>query len=95
MPRLYEQGAQIALERLGFGEASPGDAVAGDLEGDVAAAVGFEAGACAVELIAVELDDEAVSLPHGVDLVAGDELVGLGQREAGGVEEGEEGDLEL
>jgi hypothetical protein len=33
--------------------------------------------------VAVDLDDEALRAPDGVDLVAGDPGVGLGRREAG------------
>jgi hypothetical protein len=44
----------------------------------------------AVVGVAVELDDEPLVAPHGVDLVAGDALVDLGAGEAVAVDEAEE-----
>jgi hypothetical protein len=45
---------------------------------------GFRGG---VELAAVELDDEAVGSVDGVDFVAGDVLVALGERQVVALEE--------
>ena len=62
----------------------------GDAEGDesgveevgVAVAVLFEGAGGVVELAAVEFDEEVVVAVDGVDFVAGDGLVALGEREA-------------
>jgi hypothetical protein len=64
-------------------------AVVGDADGrepgveevGVAVAVVFEGVWCGVELAAVEFDDEVVFSVDGVDFVAGDGLVALGERE--------------
>jgi hypothetical protein len=48
-----------------------------------------------VERVAVELDDQPLVVPGGVDLHSLDAGVRLGQREVEGVQEGEELGLEL
>jgi hypothetical protein len=66
------------------------EAVVGDAEGDesgveevgVAVAVLFEGSGGVVELAAVEFDGEVLVSVDGVDLVAGDGLVALGERQA-------------
>jgi hypothetical protein len=71
------------------------EAVVGDAEGDesgveevgVAVAVLFEGSGGVVELAAVEFDDEVLVSVDGVDLVAGDGLVALGERQAVAFEE--------
>ena len=69
-------------------EAVVGDAERGEPcveEVGVAVAVLFEGSGGGVELAAVEFDDEFLFSVDGVDFVAGDLLVELGEREAGGV----------
>jgi hypothetical protein len=53
----------------------------------VAVAVLLERVWCGVELAAVEFDDEVVVSVDGVDFVAGDGLVALGEREVVAFEE--------
>jgi hypothetical protein len=73
-------------------------AVVGDADGrepgveevGVAVAVVFEGVWCGVELAAVEFDDEVVFSVDGVDFVAGDGLVALGEREFVALEEADE-----
>jgi hypothetical protein len=60
----------------------------------VAVAVVFEGSGRGVELAAVEFDDEPFGSVDGVDFVASDELVQLGQREVVVFEEGDEAVLE-
>ena len=74
------------------------EAVVGDAEGGeprieevgVAVAVVFERVWRGVELAAVEFDDEVVLAVDGVDFVAGDLLIELGEREAVALEEAAE-----
>jgi hypothetical protein len=73
----------------------PGDAVAADQEVAVARAVILEGMRRLVGLAAVELDDEPLGGPDGVDGVGADRLVGQRPGERVGVEEGEELDLEV
>ena len=71
------------------------EAVVGDAEGGeprveevgVAVAVLFEGSWGGVELAAVEFDDEFLCAVDGVDFVAGDLLISLGEREAVALEE--------
>jgi hypothetical protein len=79
-------------------EVAPGDAedsVAADLQVAVAGAVVLEGSGGVVGLAAVELGDQALLGPQGVDGVGADRLVDLGSFDVVGVEEGEERDLEL
>ena len=55
----------------------------------------FEGSGGGVELAAVEFDDEALLAVDGVDLVAGDLLVSLGEREVVAFEEAGEAVLEV
>jgi hypothetical protein len=76
----------------------PGDAqhaVALDLEGAVSGAVVLERAGGRVGLAAVELDHEPLIASQRVDGVGADGVVRLRPREAVGVEQGEEADLEL
>jgi len=74
------------------------EAVVGDAEGGepgveevgLAVAVSFEGSGRGVELAAVEFDDEVLVAVDGVDFVAGDGLVELGEREAVAFEEADE-----
>jgi hypothetical protein len=61
----------------------------------IAVAVLFEGVGGGVELAAVELDDEVMGSVDGVDFVAGDGLVALGEREAVAFEEAGEGVFEV
>jgi hypothetical protein len=71
------------------------EAVVGDADGreprveevGVAVSVLFEGSWRGVELAAVEFDDEVVLAVDGVDFVAGDGLVALGEREVVALEE--------
>ena len=79
-------------------EAVVGDAERGEPrieEVGVAVAVVFEGGGGGVELAAVEFDDELVVAVDGVDLVAGDDLVELGEWEAVALEEADEAVFEV
>jgi hypothetical protein len=73
-------GAQpVRLPTWFLRESLPGDAHHGKTgtdEGGILLAVLLEA--ALVELVAVELDDEALAAPQCVDLEAGDDLVRLG-----------------
>lgn len=71
------------------------DLDASELELLLSASVALEGGAGAVELVAVELDSEALRGPVDVDLLAGDEEVGEWGRQAGRTHEPEEPALEL
>jgi hypothetical protein len=74
-------------------EAVGGDAdcwEAGVQEVGVAVAVLFEGSGGGVELAAVEFDDEVVLAVDGVDFVAGDGLVELGEWEFVALEEADE-----
>lgn len=73
----------------------PQNPVAGEQEGSVAGAVSFESAAGAVKRVAVELHDQPLPEPYGVDLEAGDEVVDSWQRQAMLMAEIEEGSLEL
>jgi hypothetical protein len=74
------------------------EAVVGDAEGSepcvevvgVAVSVLFEGVGGGVELAAVEFDDEALFSVDGVDFVAGDGLVELGERKLVALEEADE-----
>ena len=55
----------------------------------------FEGGGGGVELAAVEFDDESLSAVDGVDFVAGDVLVELGEREVVAFEEADEAVFEV
>jgi hypothetical protein len=71
-------------------EAVVGDAERGEAgveEVGVAVSVLFERVWCVVELAAVEFDDEVVLAVDGVDFVAGDGLVSLGERKLVALEE--------
>ena len=68
--------------------------MAGRLQGGVAHAIALECRTRAVELVAVELDDEVVVRPEGVDLMAGDQDVDLRGGQAGVAAEVEEAALE-
>jgi hypothetical protein len=71
-------------------EAVVGDAERGEPrveEVGVAVAVLLEGSGCGVESAAVEFDDELVFAVDGVDLVAGDRLVALGEGEVVALEE--------
>ena len=61
----------------------------------VAVAVFFEGVGGGVELAAVEFDDEFLVSVDGVDFVAGDLLVALGEREVVALEEAGEGVFEV
>ena len=71
------------------------DAVAGDGEFRVAAAVGFELCAGLVKREPVEFDDHALVAPQGIDELAFDEHVGLGLWQVGRADQLAEGLLEL
>ena len=74
-------------------EAVVGDAECGDPrfeEVGVAVAVLFEGAGGGVELAAVEFDDEVLVSVDGVDFVAGDVVVELGEGEVEALEEADE-----
>jgi hypothetical protein len=86
-------------ERVGVAcKLAPGDAdgaVAGGREGSVSGAVVFEGLAGGVDVVAVELDDEALVGPEGVGLVWAERLVGRRSWEAVLLGEVEERGLEV
>jgi hypothetical protein len=97
--RAVEQGSDGAGDLLGLcgepGVGEPDDAMARELQGGVASAITLEGRAGAVELVAVELDYQALGGPEGIDLEARDESVDCRARQAGLVAEVEEAGLEL
>src|SRR3954447_11912389 len=93
---------QLADETCHFSwllsEPPPGDAhhaVAGRLEGGITLAILLEGAAVAVGLPAVELDNETLLRPEGIDQVALHEHVAGGERQAVAPAQLEEGRLEL
>jgi hypothetical protein len=91
--------AQLGGQAFGVGrELAPGDAedaVAVGLEVAVSGAIFFERFAGGVDRVAVELDDQALGGPEGVGVVGPAGLVRFRSWERVGVEEVEEGLLEV
>jgi hypothetical protein len=83
----------MVLEAV-VGDAEGGEALVEEVGVAVAVAVCLEGFGGGVELAAVEFDDEVVGSVGGVDFVAGDGLVELGEREAVVLEEPDEAVLE-
>jgi hypothetical protein len=69
------------------GDAERGEPRVEEVGVAVAVAVLLEGSGCGVESAAVEFDDELVFAVDGVDLVAGDRLVALGEGEVVALEE--------